>query len=43
MTSYHGASFEKFFETKEKMQDYCDKIINECKERNIQIKNIAEI
>ena len=43
MTSYHGASFEKFFQTEQEMQDYCDKLVAECDKRNIQIKNIEEI
>lgn len=43
MTSYYGASFEKFFQAEQEMQDYCDKIIAECEKRNIQIKNIKEL
>lgn len=42
MTSYRGASFEKFFQTEQEMQDYCDKLVAECEKRNIQIKNIEE-
>lgn len=43
MTSYHGASFEKCFQTEQEMQDYCDKLVAECEKRNIQIKNIEEL
>lgn len=43
MTSYYGASFKKFFETKQEMQNYCDRIVAECDKRNIQIKNIEEV
>ena len=43
MTRYHGASFEKFFQTEQEMQGYCDKLVAECEKRNIQIKNIVEL
>lgn len=43
MTSYHGASFEKFFQAEQEMQYYCDKLVAECKKRNIQIKNIEKL
>lgn len=43
MTTYSGASFKKFFETEQEVQGYCNRIIDECNHRNIQIKNIEAL
>lgn len=43
MTRYSGASFKKFFETEKEMNDYVNKIVEECNNKNIQIKSIEAL